>query len=238
MRIVIGAVCLVAALLTGCSSAQVERQYRESPPYSIHVVSRGPATVTSDGFSTRLAFEIVSSVDLQRNALVQELTQETVLEYESGSVSSRTFNLVEAFRLNPVSRDAAGAYRYRLEPGQHDHHSLKGLDDLDEDVVGVRVNRNVFAYVANVHGADYTDFGFAHLPQNQDGSVVSNAPRTFNEGYQARHKTRGTVSDAADSTGLVYRISYHLSRRQGSPRFVLDHVEGTGLVTPPVIVVR
>jgi hypothetical protein len=229
---------ILLALAAGCSAPQVERQHRESPPYTISVLSRGPATVTSDGFSARLAFEVVSQLDLQRNSLVQELTQEVVLEYRNGSTSRRSFNLVEAFRLRPGFKDAMGMNHYRLEPGQNDHHSLKGLDKLGRDVVGVTVNRRVFAYVANVYGADFTDFGFAHLPQNQDGSVVTEAPPTFNETYQTEHATRGRIVDAADSLGLVYRISYHLSREGGSPKFVLDRDTGAGDVQRPAVIVR
>jgi hypothetical protein len=232
------ALVVLLGLLAGCAfSPVVERQFRESPAYTVLVKPQGAASVNTDGFKTRLEFEVVSELDLARNSLVQELTQEIVLEYRDGSTSKRAFTLVEAFRLRLAFTDAQGNH-YRLQPGQNDMHSIKGLDKLPKDVVGVTVNRHVFAYVANVYGADFTDHGFAHLPMNQDGSVVTQAPEKFNESYQSKHETRGRVEDAADSRGLIYRISYHLARGGGSPRFVVDAAEGFGTVVAPTVVSR
>lgn len=232
---------LLALLAAGCSSspAKIERQQRESPPYSIIVRQERSARVSSDGFSATFGFEVISPLDLARNSLVQELTQEVVLERKDGSTSTRSFGLVEAFKLERVFIDAQGQNHYRLLFGQGDHHSIKGLSELPPDVVGVTVKRRVFAYVANVYGADFTSNGFAHLPRNQDGSVVTEAPRKFNELYQDFHETRGWLEDAADSLGLVYRIEYHLVRTgSGSPQFVMDQAGGLGYVEEPTVIVR
>ncbi|MBX3459470.1 MAG: hypothetical protein KF696_05790 [Planctomycetes bacterium] len=226
--------------LAGCSSTQApERQVRPSPPHTIHVTPFGHAVATSDGFSARIEIEVVSFLNLERNALVQELEQEVVLERANGATSRRSFTLVEAFRLERTYVDFAGRNHYRLQLGQRDHHSITGLDDLPADVVGVTINRRVFAYVANVYGADFTDSGFAHLPRNQDGDVVSEPPRNFNQRYQDSHETRGWVQDAGDSLGLTYRMRYHFVRTpSGSPGFVLDRAGGLGYVESPTVIVR
>lgn len=231
---------LLLAALAGCSSAPViERQARPTPPYSISVRPSGYAVASSDGFSARIEIEVVSFLNLERNALVQELTQEVVLERADGSTSRRTFTLVEAFKLERTFVDFSGRNHYRLQLGQQDHHSTSGLNDLPDDVVGVSIDRRVFAYVANVFGADFTDTGFAHLPRNQDGNVISQPPPNFNQRYQLNHETRGWVQDAADSLGMTYRMRYHLVRTgSGSPQFVLDHDGGMGYVEAPTVIVR
>ncbi|MCC7509427.1 MAG: hypothetical protein IT464_08635 [Planctomycetes bacterium] len=232
---------LLAMLAAGCSStpAKVERQQRESPPYTIIVRQERSARVSSDGFSASFGFEVISPLDLARNSLVQELTQEVVLERKDGSTSTRSLRLVEAFKLERLFIDAQGQNHYRLLFGQGDHHSIKGLSELPADVIGVTVHRRVFAYVANVYGADFTSNGFAHLPRNQDGSVITKAPRKFNEMYQEFHETRGWLEDSADSLGLVYRIEYHLVRTgSGSPQFVMDRAGGLGYVEEPTVIVR
>jgi hypothetical protein len=232
-------IALLALLAGACASPQtvVEREVRPSPPYEVIVRSLGPAQVSDDGFDARFEFEVISPFDLQRNSLVQELRQTITFEYDNGSTRRRELSLVEAFRLRPAYVDGARRYHYRIWAGQSDRHSMRGMNDLPEEVVAVRIQREVFAYVADVSGADFTAAGFAHLPRNQDGSVVSRIPERFNEHYQQNHVMRGMVLNSGDSMGLTYRIDYRLIRTGGqNPHFVVDHSSGLGRVeAPPVL---
>ncbi|MBZ0137509.1 MAG: hypothetical protein K8I27_14170 [Planctomycetes bacterium] len=229
---------VMAIGVAACSSPQViARQVRESQPYEIRVKPLGVARVSKDGFDSRFEFEVVSLLDLNRNSLVQELYQKFILEYRDGSTRERTLTLVEAFRLRFSHRDAAGRYHYRIWTGQSDRHSMRGIDDLSRDVVAVTIERTVFAYVANVAGAHFTPAGFAHLPKNEDGSVVSNVPSRFNENYQQNYETRGLVRNSGDSLGLTYEIRYRLVREsERSPQFSVLRGGGWGVVQSPVIV--
>ncbi|MCA8915790.1 MAG: hypothetical protein KDB90_10300 [Planctomycetes bacterium] len=229
---------LIALLLGACSAPQtVERQERISPPYQVMVRALGPASVSDDGFDARFEFEVVSPLDLHRNSLVQELKQTITFEYEDGSTRERQLTLVEAFRLRLEYVDAARQYHYRIYAGQSDRHSMRGMNDLPDDVTAVRISRRVFAYVANVVGADFTDAGFAHLPRNEDGTVVSEIPEKFNSNYQSKHVTRGSVANSGDSLGLTYRINYRLVRNSGDgPQFVVDRGGGYGVVEAPAVV--
>ncbi|MCB9932058.1 MAG: hypothetical protein H6841_01410 [Planctomycetes bacterium] len=226
-------------LFAACSSPQqvVEREERESPPYEVIVRSLGPAVVSKDGFDTRFEFEVISPIDLRRNSLVQELRQVITFEYDNGTTRQRELTLVEAFRLRLAYVDGSQRYHYWILPGQSDRHSMRGMNELPEEVVAVHIQRNVFAYVADVSGADFTDAGFAHLPRNQDGNVVSRIPERFNEEYQRKHDTRGMVLNSGDSLGMNYRISYRLVRTGGlNPQFVVDHGGGFGMLEAPPVV--
>lgn len=227
-------------VLAGCSAPQViERQTRESPPYEVIVHASGPAEVSKDGFDARFEFEVVSLHDLQRNSLVQELKQTITFEYDDGSIRKRELSLVEAFRLRYSHQDGGQRYHYRIYAGQSDRHSMRGMNDLPEEIVAVRIEREVFAYVADVHGADFTAAGFAHLPHNEDGNVVSKIPEKFNEAYQSRHETKGSIKNSGDSRGIVYHINFRLIRTGGqSPQFVVDHGSGAGRVEMPTVVWR
>ncbi|MCB9895603.1 MAG: hypothetical protein H6839_14245 [Planctomycetes bacterium] len=229
---------LIALLVAACSAPQtVERQGRSTPPYEVLVHALGPARVSDDGFDARFEFEVVSPLDLQRNSLVQELKQTITFEYEDGSARERHLTLVEAFRLRLEYIDAARQYHYRIYVGQSDRHSMRGMNDLADDVVAVRIDRHVFAYVANVMGADFTEAGFAHLPRNEDGTVVSEIPEKFNSNYQSKHDTRGWIANSGDSLGLTYRIKYRLVRTGvDSPHFEVDRGGGYGVVEAPAVV--
>ena len=232
---------VLVLLAAGCSMQQtaIERKQRESLPYEVTVSAAGPAEVSKDGFDARFEFEVVSQVDLQRNSLVQELKQTITFEYDDGSTRERRLSLVEAFRLRASHVDVDGRHHYRIYAGQSDRHSMRGMNDLPEEVVAVRLEREVFAYVADVNGADFTPAGFAHLPQNEDGNVVSDIPEQFNEGYQRRHNMRGEIRNSGDATGLVYRIEFRLVRTgDESPKFVVDRSSGSGSVEMPSVLWR
>jgi hypothetical protein len=232
---------VLVLLAAGCSMQQtaIERKQRESLPYEVTVSAAGPAEVSKDGFDARFEFEVISQFDLQRDSLVQELNQTMTFEYEDGTTRERKLSLVEAFRLRFSHVDANRRHHYRIYAGQSDRHSMRGMNDLPDDVVAVRLEREVFAYVADVDGADFTPAGFAHLPQNEDGNVVSDIPDHFNEGYQRRHKMEGMVRNSGDSLGLVYRIQFRLVRTgDDSPQFVVDRSSGSGSVEMPSVVWR
>jgi hypothetical protein len=235
-----GLLPVLLSIVAGCSTPQViERQARQSQPYQVLVHAAGPAEVSSDGFDARFEFEVVSETNLQQNSLVQELKQTITFEYDDGSTRIRELSLVEAFRLRPSHRDGAQRYHYRIYEGQSDRHSMRGMSDLPEEVVAVRIEREVFAYVADVQGADFTPAGFAHLPHNEDGNVVSNIPDKFNESYQSRHETRGSVRNSGDARGIIYNINFRLIRSVNeSPQFVVDHSGGEGQVEAPSVLWR
>jgi hypothetical protein len=233
---------VLVLVIAACSTPQttVERKQRDSLLYEVMVRAVGPAEVSKDGFDARFEFEVVSEFDLQRNSLVQELKQTITFEYDDGSTRERELSLVEAFKLRPPSyRDGDRRYHYRIYAGQSDRHSMKGMNDLPDDVVAVRLEREVFAYVADVENADFTPAGFAHLPQNEDGSVVSDIPDRFNENYQRNHTMQGWVRNSGDSLGLVYRITFRLIRTvDESPQFVVDRSRGLGKVEMPSVLWR
>lgn len=230
---------VIGLAVAACSSSQpqVERQQRSVTPYEVSVVPLGPARVSRDGFEARFEFEVTSPLDLHRNSLVQELRQTVTLIYKNGERRKRDLTLVEAFRLRPIGRDAIGHYHYRIYAGQSDRHSMRGLDELSADVTAVEIDREVFAYVANVMEADFTPAGFAHLPENEDGSLVSDIPERFNEKYQSTHEMKGWVRNSGDSRGLTYRIKYRLVRDSANnPRFDVDRGSGFGEVQAPAVV--
>ncbi|MBX3473895.1 MAG: hypothetical protein KF754_05890 [Planctomycetes bacterium] len=210
---------------------------RASEPYHITVRAWGPATVTPDGFEARFDFHIVSPLDLRRNCMVQELQQEITLTRTDGQVRRRSLSLVEAFRLRLLNVDAQGMYHYGLAPGQRDRHSWAGLTEYGPEIAQVRLERRVFAYVANVADADFSDNGFAHLPRNEDGTLASTVGPNFNKAYQQRHETRGRVFYSANGLGVVYRMNYQLRRAAGeNVRFFVDYGGGAGTVLAPEVV--
>lgn len=230
---------LLALALAGCALFQApsgppeDRVLQHSEPYTIAVRSLGASSVTPDGFEARYRFDIISPYDLQRNSLVQELYQTTTLTFADGSISTRRLSLVEAFSLTRRGADTRGNYRYSLMPGQRDRHSVTGLRELGPDVVKVHVERKVFAYVANVHDADFSDGGFAHLPGSEDGLVVSRIGPDFNAEHQRKHKTQGRISDSATAHGLTYGMTYtHMRKSPAPPEF---HFNPAGPPLPPPV---
>lgn len=208
---------------TAPATGTSERVARPTPPHEIIMRPVGSASSGADGFETRFEFEVRSPLELSRNSLVQELRQEVILERADGTEQRRAFTLVEAFRLQYAWTDAGGLRHYRMNPGVSDRHAMVGFEQLPPEVIGIRLTRTMFIYVANVREADFTDFGFAHLPHNEDRTVVTNAPRKFNARYQARHETRGRVMHSGDALGLEYTIHYTDKRNDGrDPSFRVE----------------
>ncbi|MCC6574081.1 MAG: hypothetical protein IT462_09830 [Planctomycetes bacterium] len=205
--------------------------------YQIEVVGAAPAEVTRDGFDAQFTFRVFALDELSQTCLVQELTQRAVYEFADGHEEVREFALVEAFKLR-LADDGSVPRRYELAPGQRDRHFLTGLSDLRPEVTGVRIDRKVFAYVANVNNADFTKRGFAQLPRNERGDVVTTVGRGFNASYQRSHQTRGEVISTNRLGGLVYRMTYHLLRfGDGPAQFTVDRGGGFGRVVKPEILV-
>lgn len=236
-------VVLALLALPGCALFQRDpadppaRQIQPSAPYAITVRPLGPATVTDDGFEARFDFHITSPYDLSRTSMVQELHQTTTVTYLDGRVRKRELSLVEAFQLRLWFIEPNGTHHYGLMPGQRDRHAMAGLTGYGADVEKIRIERRVYAYVANVAGADFSDHGFAHLPLNEDGTVVSRVGKGFNAGYQERHETRGRVWHSANAYGVVYRMGYDLRRGSpGMPTFFVDYGGGAGVVVSPEVI--
>ncbi len=232
---------VVLAVTNGCSSVAPVTSFEPTsldPSYQVEVVGAGPAEATPDGFDAQFFFRVYSLDELNQDCLVQELTQRTSYELVDGSTEVREFTLVEAFKLRRVSDDGVIPRRYELAPGQRDRHYLTGLNDLKADVVAVKIERRVFAYVANVSGADFTGRGFAQLPRNERGDVVTTVSRGFNATYQRQHQTRGQVNSTNRLGGIVYRINYRLARQGSNPtEFTIDRGGGFGRVVAPEILV-
>ncbi len=65
--------------------------------------------------------------------------------------------------------------------------------------------RSMKVYLAVVDGVDWDHKGFAHLPQNKDGSLKTNVSAHFNFTYQQYHKTQGSVVKQSDEY-MTWRI--------------------------------
>lgn len=228
---------LLLGLVAACATGPVSVTADPGPLYQIELRPLGPARTSRDGFTARFTFAVWAPDPLVRNALVQELQQTVTYHYENGEYYAHRLTLVEAFKLREVGRDSAGLWLYELEPGQNDHHSVNGLEDLPQRIRRVTINRKIIVYVANVHGADFSRGGFAHLPKNQRGDVVSDIPRGFNRRYQRSHKMRGQVHDSGRAGAMTYRITYTLVRRKGGDSsFIVDRHGGVGRVLAPEII--
>lgn len=88
-------------------------------------------------------------------------------------VQSPFGTLVEAFTLNTFGDEHADFHTWTDNPAPH--------------------TRRMTVYLAKVEGADWTSGGFCHLPQNIDGSVVTEIPDNFNQSYQDKRETRGSI---------------------------------------------
>ena len=210
----------------------------DHPRYYIDVFPSRPPVVSRDGFDAGLAFFVSSERPLHRAYLVQELHQTMIYEFVNGAESRDSFSLVECFQLREAGENMFGAL-YELEHGQFDRHFTTGLRDLGADVKAVRVERTVFAYVADVVGADFTRKGFAQLERNEEGSVITDSPSHFNAGYREKHQTRGYVRHTNREGGVTYRIEYRVARMGlGAAEFEITRANGQGRVFQPSLVLR
>ncbi|CAG0955820.1 hypothetical protein GPROT1_00436 [Gammaproteobacteria bacterium] len=226
-------------LLGGCATSPFESPTPisvDDPKYFIDVLPTRPPVVSRDGFDAGLTFTVIAERPMFQEYLVQELTQTLIFEYRHGGEHTESFTLVECFHLRYTGETQLGA-RYELQRGQYDRHFYTGLSELSEDVVAVRLERTISAYVAHVEGADFTARGFAQLDSNESGDVVSNSPSRFNENYQKKHETRGQPKRSNRAGGVTYKLDYRLERMGlGKAEFELTRAKGSGRVFQPSLV--
>ncbi len=211
-RIVLLLVTVALLSLGGCASSAGFPPFGEGfeslPTYSVEVLPNNRPSVTDDGYELTLGFEVEADGMLPFRHIVQEIRQSTSYTLRDGTVAGNSVTLVECFRLREVAR-RDGKHRYRLEPFQRDRHFDSGYRAAGASVREVRVERDVRMYLGLVEHASFTFQGFAHLPQNRDGSVVTRIPSNFNRSYQDNHTTRGRiVHDDRENGSLDYRIVY------------------------------
>jgi hypothetical protein len=232
---------LAVAALGGCATSPFVSPTPisvDDPKYFIDVMPTRPPIITRDGFDAGLTFVVVAERNMSQEYLVQELTQTVVFEYKNGSESRESFSLVECFHLRYTGETQLGP-RYELERGQYDRHFYTGLTDLSEEIVAVRLERTISAYVAHVESADFTPRGFAQLDRNESGDVVSNSPSRFNENYRKKHETRGQPSRSNRMGGVTYQLNYRLARIGiGKADFEITRAKGSGRVFQPSFVLR
>ena len=243
MRVALNLLLLLVAGLafsSGCAVAPSPQAAVETdhPRYFIDVFPSRPPVVSRDGFDAGLSFFITAERPLNQQYLVQELHQTLIYEYVNGSERRDSFSLVECFKLREAGESMFGR-RYELEHGQFDRHFTTGLRDLGADVKAVRVERTVFAYVADVVGADFTRKGFAQLERNEEGSVITNSPLHFNADYRNKHETRGYARHTNREGGVTYKIEYRVARMGlGKADFEITRANGKGRVFQPSLVLR
>lgn len=85
-----------------------------------------------------------------------------------------------------------------------DHHRTKyGVGPSGKEV------RLVYSYMGKVEGVDWNSNGtFAHLPQNRDGTVVTDIGSNFNEAYQKSNETRGRIVSDNRPEGFWWSLTY------------------------------
>lgn len=54
--------------------------------------------------------------------------------------------------------------------------------------------RIMVTYPGEIKGADQTESGFAQLPQNKDGTAITNTGPYFNKWYQDKYETKGRIT--------------------------------------------
>lgn len=227
---------MLASVMVACASPSARPQVNHNAgTYYIRVKPITPALISHSSFKVSLKFEVYSPIRLMQNALVQEIRQVVTYERKDGQDILYRLQLVEAFKLRATGITENGLFRYDIIEGQTDTHRMSGLWENDNSITAVRVNREVFAYVGSVYGADFTDLGFAMLPGNEAGDMKTAVSRHFNKTYQLTHEIRGGVKRSGDHLGVAYRLQYRVTKDDPkNPYFQLDRARGRGLVEDTV----
>jgi len=200
-------------LTSGCASAgnykaaPVEPQVL--PEYTLELELRSEPEYDEDRYEVSLGFELRAHDEFAYNAVVQEIVQEVIYERFDGRKIRETLVLVEAFKLNRVGRDDDGKIVYRLPSFQRDRHYERGYESVGPMIKQIDVWRVVRFYPGFVEGADWTELGFAHLPQNRMGSMVTDIPENFNESHQRKHEHTGAVLQDDRDKSRWYHMRYH-----------------------------
>lgn len=204
---------LLLTTVGGCASvgnyeaAPVEPEVL--PEYSLELELRGEPEYDEDRYEVNLGFELRAEDEFAYNAIVQEIVQEVIYERFDGRRIRETLILVEAFKLSRVGRTEGGEVVYRLPSFQRDRHYERGYLSVGPMVKQIDVWRVVRFYPGFVEGADWTDLGFAHLPENRTGSLITDIPENFNESHQRNHDHRGAVLQDHREGGRFYSMRYH-----------------------------
>ena len=179
------------------------------PEYTLTLEQRGEPEYDEDRYEVSLGFELRAQDEFSYNAIVQEIVQEVVYERFDGRKIRETLTLVETFKLQRVGRDDTGEVVYRLPSFQRDRHYERGYESVGPMIKQIDVWRVIRFYPAYVQGADWTDLGFAHLPQNRTGSVVTDIPENFNESHQRKHELKGEIVQDDRTQSHWYNMRYH-----------------------------
>lgn len=179
------------------------------PAYSLELQVRGEPEYDEDRYEVSLGFELRADDEFPYNAVVQEIVQEVVYERYDGRQIRETLVLVEAFKLTRVGKDEDGRVVYRLPSFQRDRHYERGYLSVGPMIRQIDVWRVVRYYPGYVEGADGTELGFAHLPQNREASMVTDIPDNFNESHQRNHEIKGRVVQDDRDHSRWYSMRYH-----------------------------
>lgn len=219
--------------LTGCASRYgflPEGEGLQRPPeMRLDVFPLSEPVASPDGFEVVVEFEVSSSGPMPFRHVVQEIRQTMTQVDLAGRTFTDSVSLVEAFRLS-YARKSREWLVFGLEPFQRDRHFDSGYQSGMESLREVTVERRMFVYPALIEDADWTFYGFAHLPSSRDGSLVTRIPANFNRTHQEKHQTRGRVVADARDTGREYLIRYHWVRDGRSP----EGAASTTLTVQPV----
>ena len=204
---------LLLTTVGGCASAG---NYKAAPvepevlpEYTLELELRGEPEYDEDRYVVNLGFELRAEDEFAYNAIVQEIVQEVIYERFDGRKIRETLVLVECFKLTRVGRTEDGEIVYRLPSFQRDRHFERGYLSVGPMIKTIDVWRVVRFYPGFVEGTDSTELGFAHLPQNHDGSLITDIPENFNESHQRKHDTVGRVVQDDRESGRFYSIRYH-----------------------------
>jgi hypothetical protein len=179
------------------------------PAYTLQLEPRGEPDYDEDRYEVSLGFELTAQGEFAYNAIVQEIVQEVIYERFDGRRIRETLTLVECFKLNRIGANDRGEVVYRLPSFQRDRHYERGYLSVGPMIKQIDVWRVVRYYPGFVEGADWTDLGFAHLPQNRTGNIVTDIPENFNESHQRNHVHTGAVLQDDRARSKFYHMRYH-----------------------------
>lgn len=178
------------------------------PEYKLDLELRGQPEWDEDRYEVNIGFELRAKDEFAYNCVVQEIVQEVVYTRHDGRQIREALTLVEAFQLTRIGADDDGSILYRLPSFQRDRHFERGYLSVGSSIERIDVWRVVRFYPGYVSGADWTSLGFAHLPENADGSMVTDIPANFNETHQRAYRLQGRVEQADRDRGRFYHMRY------------------------------